>query len=56
MLLAALDKIHAERCQEPIAVAVVYGAGHMPAVAAGLMRRHGYRPRQAEWLALLGQQ
>jgi len=56
LLLAALDKIHAERCEEPIAVAVVYGAAHIPAVAAGLMHRHGYRPRQAEWLTLFSEQ
>lgn len=52
LLLAALGKIHTERRQEPIAVAVLYGAGHIPAVASGLMNRHGYRPRQAEWLTV----
>jgi hypothetical protein len=56
VLLATLDKIHAERCEEPIAVAVLYGAGHIPAVAAGIMHRHGYRPRQAEWLTVFSQQ
>jgi hypothetical protein len=52
LLLAALEKIHAERCEEPIAVAVLYGAGHIPAIASGLRDRHGYRPRQAEWLTV----
>lgn len=56
LLLTALDKIHAERRDEPITVAVVYGAGHIPAVATGLMNRHGYRPRQAEWLTVLSPQ
>jgi hypothetical protein len=56
LLLAALDEIHAERRDEPIAVAVLYGAGHIPAVAAGLMNRHGYRPRQAEWLTVFSPQ
>jgi len=56
VLLATLDKIHAERSEEPIAVAVLYGAGHIPAVAAGIMHRHGYRPRQAEWLTVFSQQ
>jgi hypothetical protein len=56
LLLAALDEIHAERRDDPIAVAVLYGAGHIPAVAAGLMNRHGYRPRQAEWMTVLSQQ
>lgn len=52
LLLAALEKIHAERCEEPIAVAVLYGADHIPAVASGLRVRHRYQPRQAEWLTV----
>lgn len=52
-LLAALGEIHAERCNEPIRVAVVYGAGHVPAVVSGLWDRYGYRPRAAEWLIVL---
>ncbi|MFF3617047.1 hypothetical protein [Streptomyces sp. NPDC002580] len=52
-LLAALGEIHAERGDEPIRVAVVYGAGHVPAIVSGLMDRHGYRPREAEWLTVL---
>jgi hypothetical protein len=51
-LLAALGKIHDERRDEPITVAVVYGAAHIPAAASGLLR-HGYRPRKAEWLTVL---
>jgi hypothetical protein len=53
LLLDALGKIHTERHDEPIVVAVVYGAGHVPAVVAGLVDRHGYRPRGAEWLTVL---
>jgi pheromone shutdown protein TraB len=56
LLLDALGRIHLERCDESITVAVVYGAGHIPAVAAGLMARYGYRPREAEWITLLSQQ
>jgi hypothetical protein len=52
LLLAALDAIHAERSAEPIAVAVLYGARHMPAVAHQLLARYGYRPRAAEWLTV----
>ncbi|MCW2913354.1 MAG: hypothetical protein JWN52_1422 [Actinomycetia bacterium] len=52
LLLDALGKIHLERCDESIAVAVLYGAGHIPAIAAGLMDRYGYRPRKAEWLTV----
>ncbi|HTJ66866.1 MAG TPA: hypothetical protein VL551_04990 [Actinospica sp.] len=51
-LLDALSSIHAERHDEAITVAVVYGAGHVPAIAAGLRERHGYRPRDAEWLTV----
>ncbi|MFJ8108222.1 hypothetical protein [Streptomyces sp. NPDC096132] len=51
-LLDALGEIHAERGHEPIRVAVVYGAGHVPAIASGLWDRHGYRPRDAEWLTV----
>jgi hypothetical protein len=41
-----------ERCDESIAVAVLYGADHIPAIAAGLMDRYRYRPRKAEWLTV----
>ena len=52
-LVDALSEIHARRALEPITVAVVYGAAHIPAVVAGLLDRHGYRPRDAEWLTVL---
>ncbi|MEB8342360.1 hypothetical protein [Streptomyces endophyticus] len=51
-LLDALDGIHAEHHAEPLRVAVVYGAGHVPAIVAGLRGRHGYRPWGAEWLTV----
>jgi hypothetical protein len=51
-LLETLRQIHAERCQEPITVAVVYGADHMPAVAHGLLSDHGYHPRDGEWITV----
>jgi len=51
-LLDALAAIHEQRGAEPIKVAVVYGAGHMPAVVQGLWARYGYRPRAAEWLTV----
>jgi hypothetical protein len=51
-LVEALGRIHAERGREPITVGVVYGAGHVPAVVAGLMDRYGYRPREAEWITV----
>jgi hypothetical protein len=55
LLLDALGEIHTERSGEPITIAVVYGAGHIPAVAAGLRDRYGYRPREAEWLTVFSQ-
>ncbi|MFE4652277.1 hypothetical protein [Streptomyces sp. NPDC056707] len=48
-----LGEIHAERGDEPIRVAIVYGAGHVPAIVSGLRNRYGYRPREAEWLTVL---
>ncbi|MEV6964003.1 hypothetical protein AB0M47_02730 [Hamadaea sp. NPDC051192] len=51
-LLDALSRLHEQRGTEPIDVAVVYGAGHVPAVVAGLMKRHGYRVRSADWLTV----
>ncbi|MDT7841990.1 hypothetical protein [Streptomyces justiciae] len=52
-LLGALGEIYAERADEPIRVAVVYGAGHVPAIVSGLMERHGYRPCEAQWLTVM---
>jgi hypothetical protein len=52
-LLDALGEIHAERSNESIRVAVVYGADHVPAIVSGLRDRYGYRPREAEWLTVL---
>jgi tetratricopeptide (TPR) repeat protein len=52
LLLAALRRIHDERAHERIEVAVVYGAGHMPAVVQGL-GDWGYLPDEAEWLTVV---
>jgi hypothetical protein len=51
-LLEALADVHEQRRLEPIKVGVVYGAGHMPAVANGLGDRYRYRPRSAEWMTV----
>ncbi len=50
LLLDELGRIHAARSQEPITVAVVYGAEHMRAVVYGLLTAYGYRPRSGEWI------
>ncbi|AXH91648.1 hypothetical protein AB0N38_07505 [Micromonospora aurantiaca] len=52
-LLAALSELIGTRSAERIDVAVVYGAGHVPAIVRGLFELHGYRPRAAEWLTVL---
>lgn len=52
-LLAALSELVRTRSSERIDVAIVYGAGHVPAIVHGLVERHGYRPRTAEWLTVL---
>jgi hypothetical protein len=52
LLVDALTSVHQQRSAEPIKVAVVYGAGHMPAVAAMLVARLGYHARSAEWLTV----
>ncbi|MER6462691.1 hypothetical protein ABT278_19745 [Streptomyces sp. NPDC001228] len=52
-LLDALGAIYSARHEEEMRVAVVYGAGHVPAIVSGLWNRHGYRPREAEWLTVL---
>ena len=52
LLLDALASIHEAHGAEPVTVAVVYGAGHMPAVIHGMLDRYGYQPRGAEWLTI----
>jgi hypothetical protein len=52
LVIDALTSIHQQRSAEPISVAVVYGAGHMPAIAAMLVSRLGYHARSAEWLTV----
>jgi hypothetical protein len=52
-LLDALGGIHAEHGDEQIRVAIVHGAGHVPAIVSGLGDRYGYRPRGAEWPTVL---
>jgi hypothetical protein len=52
LLLRSLIAIHHERGAEPLDVAVVYGAGHMPAVVRALSAHLGYQPRSAEWLTV----
>jgi hypothetical protein len=51
-LTRRLTALHEEHHERPFTVAVVYGAGHMPAVVEHLRGRFGYRVEQAEWLTV----
>ncbi|MEY9893993.1 hypothetical protein ABIA31_007675 [Catenulispora sp. MAP5-51] len=53
LLVDELLRIHAEHHDEPMTVAVVYGAHHMRAVTSALNAVHGYRARDAEWVMVL---
>jgi hypothetical protein len=50
LLCEAVTRIHNERCEEDINVAVVYGAAHVAPLVKHLGVRHGYVPRSGEWL------
>jgi len=51
-LVRVLGEIHQDRAAEPVKVGVVFGAGHMPAVAAHLCGQLGYIAASAEWLTV----
>jgi hypothetical protein len=53
LLVDALVAVHEARKDEPIDVAVLYGAAHMRAVTREMFARFGYRPRAAEWLQII---
>lgn len=52
-LTRRLTWLHHEHRERPITVAVVYGAGHMPAVVEHLRGEFGYRVKDAEWLVVV---
>lgn len=52
-LLHSLREVHDAHKDEPITVAVVYGAGHMPAVIQELFDSFDYRPADASWLTII---
>jgi hypothetical protein len=51
-LTGRLDEIHRDRAAEAISVGVVFGAAHMPAVAAHLCGKLGYIAANSEWLTV----
>jgi hypothetical protein len=52
LLITALEAVHEVHSGDPLRVAVVYGAFHVPAVTHALRSRHGYFVRDAEWLTV----
>ncbi|MDN3351163.1 hypothetical protein [Actinomadura sp. DC4] len=48
-----LTALHDEHRERPITVAVVYGAGHMPAVVEHLRGEFRYYVKNAEWLVVV---
>ena len=51
-LTGRLDEIHRDRAAEPISAGVIFGAAHMPAVAAHLCGKLGYIAASSEWLTV----
>ena len=51
-LTGRLDEIHRDRAAEPVSAGVVFGAAHMPAVAAHLSGKLGYIAANSEWLTV----
>jgi hypothetical protein len=51
-LIGRLDEIHRDRAAEPASAGVVFGAAHMPAVAAHLCGKLGYTAASSEWLTV----
>lgn len=49
-LVKALGVIHAERQNEPVKIAVVFGAAHIPAAVDYLTEKFRYYVQNAEWL------
>jgi hypothetical protein len=52
LLVEAVTKIHEERRNEPVDVAVVYGADHVPPLVTYLMSALDYVVTDAEWITV----
>lgn len=52
LLATALDDVLVRHRDDAVDIAVVYGAGHMPALTRHLVAKYGFRPRRAEWLTV----
>jgi hypothetical protein len=51
-LASALDAIHRDHAGDEMTVAVVFGAGHMPAISGHLCGKLGYIAASGEWLTV----
>jgi hypothetical protein len=51
-LIVRLDDLHRDRAAAPASAGVVFGAAHMPAVAAHLCGKLGYIAASSEWLTV----
>ena len=45
-----LDKIHKEKFDEEIQIAIVYGAGHMKAISNYMMHKLNYKSKEADFI------
>ena len=52
-LIEKVEAYLAERRDEKRKVAILFGGGHMPAIAGVLASRHGYRVVHSEWLTAI---
>jgi hypothetical protein len=51
-LTGRLDEIHHDRAAEPVSAGVIFGAAHMPVIAAHLCGKLGYIAASSEWLTV----
>ncbi|GAB3882242.1 hypothetical protein GCM10029964_039690 [Kibdelosporangium lantanae] len=52
LLVEAVTRIHEERRDEPVDVAVVYGAEHVPPLVTYLMKAFGYVVTDSDWITV----
>jgi hypothetical protein len=53
-IVAKLDEFHEAHRNDPVTVAIIFGAGHMRAIVRHLIDRHGYVAAAGSWLTIFG--
>jgi hypothetical protein len=53
LAVGAVGELIERAGEEQVRIGVVYGAAHVRGIVRGLARRHGFRPRDAEWLTAI---